>query len=127
MESTTMRRLAAGALALTGLLHLILAPEYLGEQAYIGVLFIGGGIASLAIAAWLWAKDDSRAWLLGGLIAVGMAVGFVLSRTIGLPGFQEAEWELSGIVSVLLEVGFVGLALAANRAPNAATKKVVAP
>lgn len=118
MDTSTMRKLAAAALALTGLLHLILAPEYMAEQAYIGVLFIAGGLSSLAIGAWLWAKDDSRAWVLGSLVALGMAVGFILSRTTGLPGFHEGEWELSGIISVLLELGVVTLALAAVRSPR---------
>ena len=49
----------------------------------------------------------------GILVSAGMAAGFILSRTVGLPGFHEAEWELSGVVSVLLEIGVVGLAAAA--------------
>jgi hypothetical protein len=108
MTRMQARRLAAGLLGATGALHLVLAPEYLEEKAYIGVLFILGGLASLAVAARLWTHDDRRAWALGWLMAVGMAAGFILSRSIGLPGFHESDWELSGIVSVLLELGFVG-------------------
>jgi hypothetical protein len=103
-----IRRLAAALLAATGLLHLFLAPEYLAEKAYIGVLFIGGGLAALAVAARLWSAHDRRAWALGTLIAVGMAAGFILSRSTGLPGFHESEWEPSGVLAVLLELGFVG-------------------
>jgi hypothetical protein len=108
MIATQTRRIAAALLAATGLLHLLLAPEYLDEKAYIGVLFIAGGLAALAIAARLWNTHDRRAWGLGALIALGMAAGFILSRSVGLPGFHETDWELSGIVSVLLELGFVG-------------------
>lgn len=108
MIATQIRRLAAALLAATGLLHLVLAPEYLDERAYIGGLFIVGGLASLAIAARLWTANDRRAWALGALIAIGMAAGFILSRSTGLPGFYETDWELSSIVSVLLELGFVG-------------------
>lgn len=115
LKSITLRNLAVGALALTGLLHLVLAPEYMAQQAYIGGLFIAGGISSLAIGAWLWLKDDVLAWSAGALVCGGMALGFILSRTTGLPGFQEAEWELSGIVSVLLELGVVGAAIATLR------------
>ena len=107
MIATQTRRLAAALLAVTGLLHLVLAPEYLDEKAYIGALFIAGGLAALIIAARLWSTHDRRAWALGALIALGMAVGFILSRSVGLPGFHETDWELSGIVSVLLELGFV--------------------
>jgi hypothetical protein len=110
MISQTTRRLGAGALAAVGAIHLVLAPEYFGEQAYIGVLFVLGGIALLAFAARLWRSDDVPSWLLGALTMAGMGLGFVLSRTVGLPGFHESEWELSGVVALVLEVGFVGAA-----------------
>jgi hypothetical protein len=108
MIRTQIRRLAAALLAATGALHLILAPEYLDEKAYIGALFILGGLAALAVAARLWTRHDRQAWTLGALMAAGMAAGFILSRSIGLPGFHESEWELSGVLSVLLEAGFLG-------------------
>ena len=111
----TTRRLAAGSLGIVGLIHLILAPEYFSEQAYIGVLFVLGAIALGAFALRLWRGDDVPAWLLGALTMAGMGVGFVLSRTVGLPGFHESEWELSGIVSLLLEGVFLGTAVVALR------------
>jgi hypothetical protein len=114
MVRTQIRRLAAALLAATGALHLLLAPEYLQEKAYIGALFILGGLTALAVAARLWTRHDRPAWALGALIAAGMAAGFILSRSVGLPGFHESDWELSGIVSVLLEAGFIG-ALAWHR------------
>ena len=113
MKDQTLRRAAAVALALTGVIHLVLAPEYMAEQAYIGLLFIGGGITTIALAAWLWVRSEPGAWVGAALVSAGMAAGFILSRTVGLPGFHEAEWELSGVVSVLLEIGVVGLAAAA--------------
>jgi len=106
----TTRRLAAGSLGIVGLIHLILAPEYFSEQAYIGVLFVLGAIALGAFALRLWRGDDVPAWLLGALTMAGMGVGFVLSRTVGLPGFHEGEWELSGLICLLLEAGFVAVA-----------------
>lgn len=102
------RRLAAALLGAIGVLHLVLAPEYLEEKTYLGVLFVLGGLAALAVAARLWSRHDRPAWALGALLATGMAAGFILSRSVGLPGFHESDWELSGIVSVLLEAGFVG-------------------
>ena len=113
----TTRRLAAGSLGLVGLIHLILAPEYFSEQAYIGVLFVLGAVALGAFALRLWRGDDVPSWLLGALTMAGMGVGFVLSRTVGLPGFHEGEWELSGILCLLLEAGFVGVAARALAAP----------
>jgi len=103
----TTRRLAAGSLGIVGLIHLVLAPEYFSEQAYIGVLFVLGAIALGAFALRLWRGDDVPSWLLGALTMAGMGVGFVLSRTVGLPGFHESEWELSGLICLVLEAGFV--------------------
>ena len=115
MTQSTPQRIGSGLLAATGALHLILAPEYLSEKAYIGVLFILGGISALVVAARLWRRDEPIAWLTGALIAGGMGLGFVLSRTTGLPGFHEHDWEASGILSLLLEGGFLVAAASALR------------
>ncbi len=112
MEISNQRKAGTAAIAGTGLIHLILAPEYFGEQAYIGALFVLGAIACGLVAMRLWRRDDAATWGAGALDAIGMGVGFVLSRTTGLPGFHEGEWELSGIVSLFLEAGFVGIAMA---------------
>jgi hypothetical protein len=66
-------RIGAALLAATGLLHLVLAPEYIGEQAYLGVL------------------------------------------SAGLPAFYESAWELSGILSLVLEAGFIAALIARAR------------
>ena len=108
MQTANLRRAVAGALGATGALHLALAPEYLSEQAYIGVLFIAGGLTAIGLAVVLWTRSDARALALGAAIAVGMAAGFVLSRTTGLPGFHEAEWEASGLLSLVLEAFVAG-------------------
>jgi hypothetical protein len=104
MEKTTLQKAGLLSLAGTGVLHLALAPEYFSEQAYVGVLFVLGGIACLGLAGWIWKRvDDAAAWTLAALAAAGMALGFILSRTVGLPGFHESEWEASGLISLLLE------------------------
>jgi hypothetical protein len=106
-------RLAAASVALTGLLHAVLVPEYLEEAPRIGVSFVLAAAACL-LAAWLVARqDDARAWVFGASLCLAMAVGLIASRTVGLLGFHESEWELSAIVSLLLEGTF--LVLAARR------------
>lgn len=115
MDRTKMRKVAAAAIAAIGAIHLVLAPEYFGEQAYVGILFLCGAGASAVIAGRLWIADHTPAWIAGAAVSLGMGVGFILSRTVGLPGFHESEWELSGVVSLLLEAGFLGLAFAGIR------------
>ena len=118
----TTRRLAAGSLGIVGHIHLVLAPEYFSEQAYIGVLFVLGAVALGAFALRLWRGDDVPSWLLGALTMAAMGVGFVLSRTVGLPGFHESEWELSGVICLVLEAGFVAAAVAALSRGGATTR-----
>ncbi len=113
MTTELTRKLGAGALGVVGVLHLILAPEYLSEQLYIGVLFILGGLALCGMAVRLWLSDDVPSWLLGALTMAAMGIGFILSRTTGLPGFHESEWEFSGIIALVLEAGFVGASIRA--------------
>ena len=115
MTTPSLRRTAAVLIAGVGALHLVLAPEYMGEQLYVGVLFLLGAAASALVAVRLWQRDDARAWLLGALVSAGMLGGFLLSRTTGLPGFHETEWELSGIVSMLLEAAYLGVFVRALR------------
>ncbi|MEV5877329.1 hypothetical protein AB0L75_24465 [Streptomyces sp. NPDC052101] len=49
------------------------------------------------------------AWLSGVLVSLGMIVGFLLSRTVGLPeGYRETSWELPyGPLSLIVEGVFV--------------------
>ena len=105
--STLLRRVAAVLIAAVGVLHLALAGDQMQEARYVGVLFIAGGIGALVVALWLWFRPHVGMWTLGAIIAAGMFVGFILSRTVGLPNFKEPEWELSGIVSLLLEGGYL--------------------
>jgi hypothetical protein len=107
MTTTNLTRFGAIAMAGIAAIHLVLAPEYFGEQAYIGVLFLLGAGAGALVAARLWRAADRVTWALGAAMSAAMAIGFVLSRTVGLPGFHEGEWELSGLVALLLEGGFV--------------------
>jgi hypothetical protein len=79
---TTTRRIAAALIAVVGVIHLVLAPEYLSEEAYIGVLFIAGGPTALLVAGRLWMADGSRAWSLGALVGfIGMAMTALRSWT----------------------------------------------
>src|SRR3954454_3107876 len=104
-------RAGTALIALTGIIHLVEAPEYLEEKAYIGVLFLLAAAGSLVVAVALMTRDERRAWGLGAVIAARCFAGFVLSRTTGLPGFKESGWEGLGLVSLVVEAGFIGLAL----------------
>ncbi|MEU1202567.1 hypothetical protein ABZ446_41000 [Streptomyces sp. NPDC005813] len=91
-------------------LHTVLVPDHLEEMFYIGVLFAVGSAVMLGVAvALILMKRALIAWLTGALVSLGMIVGFVLSRTVGLPGgYDEPGWEPPyGPLSVLVKGLFV--------------------
>ncbi|MBV6696879.1 hypothetical protein [Kitasatospora aureofaciens] len=91
--------------------HLILVPSHLEEKLYIGALFVVGSVVMLGVAVGLVVlRRPVGAWLVGSATSVGMIVGFLLSRTVGLPGYHEDGWELPyGPLSLVVEALFVVL------------------
>lgn len=91
-------------------LHTLLVPDHLEEMFYIGVLFAVGSAVMLVVAvALVTASRPMAAWLTGAVVSLGMIVGFLLSRTVGLPdGYYEPGWEAPyGPLSLLVEGVFV--------------------
>lgn len=111
----TLCRTGGVLLLLNALLHVVEGPEYLEEEAYIGVLFFVGAALLLVAGVQLLRRDDPRSWLVGVVISVGMLVAGVLSRTTGLPSFKESEWEPTLIVAFVLELLFLGVYAARAR------------
>jgi hypothetical protein len=101
-----------------GLVHLIAAPEHFEEATYLGLLFLLNFAGSLVAAAGIY-RGHRWGWGLGVLVAGGAFVGYVISRTIGLPGMGMDEWlEPLGILSLLVEGLFVGLYLVVSVSSN---------
>jgi hypothetical protein len=97
---------AVALLAVTGLIHLIESPEYFEEQTYVGVLFVLNAAGAAVGVVALLRGAPRWAWMLGILVAGGAFVGFILSRTTGLPSFKESGWEGLGLVSLVVEAAF---------------------
>ena len=112
--TTVSDRLVGAGISLiiiVGLIHLIGAPEDLEEAPYQGVLFLANFFGALTAAIGIY-RGRSWGWSLGALVAGGAFLGYVLSRTIGLPGMPVEEWlEPLGVLSLLVEALFVGLCL----------------
>ena len=109
---------AAGLLliSVTGLIHLIAAPDHYEEATYIGVLFSANLFGALLSAIGIY-RDKLWGWWLGAAVAGGALSMFVLSRLIGLPGYEEhvGVWigdsfeDYLGIPSLIVEASFVVL------------------
>jgi hypothetical protein len=117
-ESFTLPRtngitwLGIALLLVTAAIHFIDAPGSFDDAKYKGVLFIINGIGALIAAIGLWRNERGWGWNLGALVAVSTALGYVLSRTVGLPQVPaepDAWLEPLGFASLLVELGFVAV------------------
>src|SRR5262249_23326633 len=129
MAATRTDARAGGALrwwgmaliAVTGVIHLILAPEYGDYAPYLGLLFVANGLgAALALVGIV--RHARWGWVIGVLVAGGAAIAYVWSRSVGLPSLPEddSEWlDPLGLVALMSEGLFVLLAVGVltGRAP----------
>jgi uncharacterized membrane protein YfcA len=113
--NTGSERLVGAGISLiviVGLIHLINSPEDLQEGSYTGVLYLANFAGALTAAIGIY-RGRSWGWSLGALVSAGAFAGYVISRTVGLPGLGvEEEWlEPLGVLSLIVEALFVGLYL----------------
>ena len=101
MKSKIVQWLAILLILTTGILHLITAGDEYAEARYMGVLFMINFLGSL-VAAWgIYRQKVWWGWMLGIFIAGGSILGYLQSRTIGMPGMEVEEWvNLTGIISL---------------------------
>jgi hypothetical protein len=96
------------------------------EPTYVGVGYIVLEVEAVVAAVALMVSGASMSWLLALGIAAGPLAGYILSRSVGLPGYTDdiGKWDeplgiLSLIVEGLLVVGCaVCLLLRAQRVPD---------
>lgn len=103
------RRLAWGAaiaLLASALVHFVEAPAAFSDATYKGLLFVAYGIGALIAAGGILRGVWSWGWIFGVIMAGGAILGYVASRTIGLPGIPaepNAWFEPWGVASLLAE------------------------
>jgi hypothetical protein len=91
----------------TGILHYITAAEEYSEARYMGILFFANFIGSLIAAVGI-ARQKMWGWGLGGLIAAGSILGYIQSRTVGMPGMEIEGWyDPIGIPALIVESLFL--------------------
>jgi hypothetical protein len=114
MRRHRILKLAAIALiVVAGLIHLIGAPQHYRAATYVGVGFVANFIGALVAAVGIY-RDAMWGWVLGALVAGGAVVMYVVSRSVGLPGFERAVGRWSGplgILSLVVEALFLAVFL----------------
>jgi len=95
-----------------GLIHLIIVRVGFHLQAYLGVLFVIDVVAAFVGAVWIGLFDARLGWSLGLLAALGPLLGYIVTRTMALPGLHVLPWNTpNGLLSLVLEAIIVILAL----------------
>jgi hypothetical protein len=106
VDDAIARIVAIGALVAIALVHILQLPTAFDAIGYLGALFIAAVVAAGVLAAVLARTSDDRAWALAGGLAGLILLGYVLSRSVGLPGFTDdmGDWaDAPGLASMLLE------------------------
>jgi hypothetical protein len=122
-RSPVTRGIAVACLVGIAVTHLLDLPDKLEEAHYMAALSCALIAASLVLAGALVA--DRRAGVAlaaGGVLAAMTILGYVLSRTVGLPQLEDhvGMWnDPVGIASLVFEATLVGLAALAASAPEA--------
>jgi hypothetical protein len=99
---------AVGIVGLVGiaLIHFLDAFSVIDESKFVFGLYIMLMIVTLLAGGILLRTDSRRTWMLAGGAAGLTLIGFVLTRTTGLPGFPDnvGEWrEPLGLASLWVE------------------------
>jgi len=74
---------------------------------------MSNGLAAFASAVGIYHNLKLFGWWLGVFLSIGAFVGFIVSRTIGMPGMEPEPWlePINGPISLISEAIFVGLFL----------------
>ncbi|AZI44221.1 hypothetical protein EHF33_15085 [Deinococcus psychrotolerans] len=101
-------------LTVVAFMHYRDIPGKLGETPYLGWMYILLVAGCAAAGAWLLSTHWRQGYALGTLISLGAIIGFVLTRTTGLPNATGdiGNWgEPAGIISLVAEAAFVALSV----------------
>jgi len=111
MKSKLLQWLAILFIIQIGLFHIFTAQKEYNEAAYMGYLFAANFFGALLAAFGIYHKQ-LWGWILGFVISIGSIVGYIWSRTLGMPSMNVEEWfSPYGIVSMSLEGAFILLVL----------------
>jgi hypothetical protein len=109
MKSKNLEWIGIVLITIIGVIHLILMRGEYDEAHYMGMLFAANFVGAIIAAVGIY-RGSLWGWILGFLVAAGSLVGYILSRTVGMPGMEIEEWlDPYGMLSLLFEVVFIAL------------------
>ncbi len=107
MERRILPKLGIVFIVETGLIHLVSSPHAFEHTAYLGYLFIINFLAALLAGYGIY-RHQGWGWALGFALSAASLAGYVMSRTVGLPGVEVKSWLLpSGLLAIAIESLFI--------------------
>ena len=106
IDEAIARTVAIVGLMAIALIHIEELPDAFDAIGYLGALFICAVVASLLLAAVMTRTGADPAWAAVGGFAALILLFYVISRSVGLPGFTDdiGEWaEPLGLASMVAE------------------------
>lgn len=118
-DDPVLRGITIVGLLTIAAVHLLDLPDTIQSTLWIGIGYLAIIAGAVFVAALLLHGSNRSTWLLTGLVAVAPLAGYLLTRTVGLPGDSAdiGNWnDQLGILSLFAEalvvfVSMYGVAL----------------
>jgi hypothetical protein len=121
IDDAVSRTATIAGLTGVALIHVLQLPDAFSETFYLGLLFVGAVVAAVLVAAALTRTSGRRVWTAAFALPALILLGYLLSRTTGLPDATNdvGEWDeplgLASMVAETLVVCVSGVVLASGR------------
>jgi hypothetical protein len=109
-----VRAAAAIGLMSVGVIHVLQIQGQLSGAAWLTAGFVLLGVIAPIAGLWLLARPSPAAWQVGALVCVSAFAGYVLTRTVPVPGDtgDVGNWlEPLGVVALMTEAIVTSLAV----------------
>lgn len=104
---------AALGLLAVGVVHLIDGPGSLNDHFYVGALELALAAACVPLAVLLLTRPVRLFWHAAGALCTAALLGYIASRTTGLPGSTDdiGNWgQTLGVLNIIVEAAVITLA-----------------
>jgi hypothetical protein len=125
-----IRAVTAMGLIAVGIIHALQIPGQLSGAAWLSAGFWMLAVVAPLAGLWLLARPSPLGWTFGGLVCLLAGVGYILTRSVGLPGDpgDVGNWlEPMGIAALITEGVVVILAVLAVASLRSSPDRAISP
>jgi hypothetical protein len=112
-DDPAVRAVSAIGLFAVGIIHALEIPGQLSGAAWLAAGFIALAVTGPVAGLWLLARPTPLAWEFGALLCAAAAGGYILTRSVPVPGDtgDRGNWlEPLGVASLITEAVVIILA-----------------